>query len=968
MLLERTSETAWVQDALHAAAVGRPSLLLCTGPLGIGKSSWLRELTRSLDVQNVRVMRATAAVMEQDFAFGVLHQLFDSLALNSSDGTNAPDESGVLDAPGGSAGEVASPLTAPLLAAGAGTPLPTGGEPRPEDLLPARMDDPSALREAILTDLCALLTRLGRERPLLILVDDVQWADTRSLELLSALAGRPHGVRAVLVCTLRDGDPRARHPQVCAVTDAATQVTRLASLSHAATGQLVREQLGESGDEEFVRACHRASGGNPAFLRALLPALDAAGVRPTAPHAGAVTALRPAPLRERLADCLRAQDPPVRDLSAAMAILGGESSCGLAGRLAGLDEIGEFDALGVLHRLGLLVAEGVAQFIHPVVGEAAEAFMSIAERGSWHARAAALLHETGHPAEEVAAQLMAAATPGDDWSAAVLRTAADAALRRGAPQEAARFLRRALLDSPEQGAERARLLIDLATAENAYDSAACERHIAQAVALLDSPYDRAAAALRISPGLLCAVSPSGVEILRQTAADLGPPARLNDSARELALRLEARLRYSARQDPAELAGAVRRLRERREEPAVASGAERESLAALLYAATLSGRLPAHEAARQATRILERVPATGPGSAHVLPLLTAVFTGADQVDALADWLAARERHQREAGEARDPLAQIELATVFLARGRMAHAREHAEQTFGKAANAQHGDSAASAVAVLAAVALETGDTALGERVRAGAGRGRATEDLLSTTMLRLTEAQMMFRRGELDRSLATVLACGRRLEAVGWRNPVLFPWRPRAIRLMQRSGDLESARALAEEEYAQARILGAPVAIGRAQQLRGSLRGDSEGTALLRDAVRVLRGSANELELARALRALSRALRVGAEARDLQCESAALAMACGVTWKTERDRSGTPDPADPQPEPSLTPTESRVAALAGSGFTNQAIATELGVGCRVVEKHLTNSYRKLGISGRRQLLALMAGTGTISTRT
>ncbi|MFJ2597159.1 helix-turn-helix transcriptional regulator [Streptomyces erythrochromogenes] len=932
MLLERTYETALVQDALHAAADGRSSLLLFAGPLGIGRSAWLRALPEHFDGQDVCVMRANAAVMEQEFVFGVVRQLFDSLPLAAS-GEDAADS-------------------------------PLGEDALIEYLLPAGAEDPAEPLDAVLPDLREMLARHGRERPLLILVDDLQWADAWSLRCLAYLAGRPQGMRAVLVCTLRDGDARAGHPLVREVTDAATQVMRPAPLSPAATGQLVREQFGERGEEEFVRACRRASGGNPVFLRSLLSALDAAGLRPTAEHAGTAGTLRPASLRERLAGCLRAQTRPVRDLSAAIATLGDRGSPGLAARLAGLDAIGASGALRVLHRLGLLVADGVPGFVHPVVQDAAEAAMTMAERGSWHERAAVLLHEAGHSAEEVAAQLTAAATPGNGWSAAVLRTAADAALRRGAPRQAARFLRRALLDSPEQGEDRARLLIDLAAAENAYDTAACERHTAQAMALLETPHDRAVAALRISPGFLSTLSPSAADILRQAAAGLGAADRLAGSARGLALRLEARLGHSARQDPSELARAVRWLRERPEEPAVSTGAERELLAVAVHAATLSGRLPAYEAARQAERILERVPAAGPGSPSVLPLLAPVFTGADQVDTLAGWLAAREQHRRRDGDGPEPLVQVELAMVLLARGRLAHAREHAERAFEHAAG-HSPDGAATAVAVLAAVALEARDAVLGERVLADAGGQRAAGNLVSTTMLRLTEAQVEAQRGELDRALDTVLACGRQLEASGWRNPVLFPWRPWAIRLLHRRGDLDTARALAEEEYAQARIWGAPVAIGRAQRLRGRLRGDSEGTALLRDAVDVLRGSANELELARALRALARAGLDGPEARDLLRESAALAMACGVPWKTEWDRPGQPRLAGTPSEPSLTPTESRVAALAGSGLTNQEIAAELGVGSRVVEKHLTNSYRKLGISGRPQLKAILGGAGKVS---
>ncbi|QDY80152.1 ATP-binding protein [Streptomyces qinzhouensis] len=929
MLLERTSETALVQEALYAAADGRSSLLLFAGPLGIGRSTWLRELPALLTDQDVCVMRANAAVMEQDFVLGVVRQLFDSLHLAVSG-----DET-------------------------SGTPL--GEDVLADHLLSAGEDDPEARLHAVLPGLRALLARLGRERPLLILVDDLQWADTWSLRCLAYLAGRPQGLRAVLVCTLRDGDARARHPLVCEVTDAATQVIRPAPLSLTATGQLVREQFGESGEQEFVTACHQASGGNPVILCSLLHAFAATGLRPTAAHARTAATLRPAPLSERLADCLRAQTRPVRHLAAALAILGEQSAFGLAARLAGLDTIGAFGALRVLHRLGLLMGEDTPVFVHPVVQDAAEADMTIAERGQWHGRAAVLLHEAGHPAEEIAAQVIAAAAPGDGWSTAVLCTAADAAVRRGAPREAARFLRHALLDSPEQGTDRARLLIDLAAAEKAYDSAACERHTAQAMALLDTPHDRAAAALRISPGYVSTVSPSALNILRQAAADLGSPDRLTGPERDLALRLAARLSHSARQDPAELARSVALLRGRPGDPAVGSGAERELLAVLLHAATLSGRLPACEAARQAGRILERVPATGSGAPSILPLLAPVFAGADEVAALEDWLADREQHRSRSGAGPEPPLQAERAMLSLARGRFAHARDHAERAFEHAVAGRPG-SVATAVTVLAAVALETGDTALGERVRTEGGGRRAAGNLAATTMLRLVDAQLEARRGEPDRALDTVLACGRQLEASGWRNPVLFAWRPWAIRLLHRRGDLDSARALAEEEYTQARIWGAPVAIGRAQRLRGRLRGDSEGTALLRDAVEVLRGSANELELARALRALARALRAGAEAQKLLSESAALAMPCGVPWKEEADRPGAPGlPA----EPALTPTEARVTALAAGGLTNQEIATELKVGSRVVEKHLTNSYRKLGISGRPQLRSLRSGPRKIS---
>jgi DNA-binding NarL/FixJ family response regulator len=52
--------------------------------------------------------------------------------------------------------------------------------------------------------------------------------------------------------------------------------------------------------------------------------------------------------------------------------------------------------------------------------------------------------------------------------------------------------------------------------------------------------------------------------------------------------------------------------------------------------------------------------------------------------------------------------------------------------------------------------------------------------------------------------------------------------------------------------------------------------------------------------------------------------------------------------------SLTPSEQRVARMAVAGMSNRDIATELGVGERTVEVHLTRTYRKLGVKNRRGL--------------
>ncbi|MCC3778906.1 helix-turn-helix transcriptional regulator, partial [Streptomyces sp. UNOB3_S3] len=553
--------------------------------------------------------------------------------------------------------------------------------------------------------------------------------------------------------------------------------------------------------------------------------------------------------------------------------------------------------------------------------------------------------------------LVESATAPRPWAAAILREAAESALRAGDPETAARALRRALQDHPEPGPDRARLLADLAAAVRDTDPAACERHVTQAVSLLSGPTERALAALRIPPAFLGALPAPVIALLRRTAGELGPAALLKGTAREAALRLEARLRHAGREDPAELGAAVRRLRRMGEEPALRSAGERELAAVLLHAAAVSGALTAAEAARLGHRILEHEPATPDRTHSALPLVVLALCGADSVDAVASWLSAGHRLRDPQGPPPGAVDHAERALTLLAQGRLTQAREHAERVVDRPGEPEGEGSAAFAV-VLAAVALEVRDPAFSERVLALGGRCRAP-GLVTTSMLRLLEASLEAGRGDWTGALETVLSCGRQLAASGWHGSALFPWRPWAVSLHHRLGDLGAARVLADEEHARAEQWGAPAVLGRALRLKGRLYGGGPGEALLTEAVTVLRGSANRLELARALQELGRRLGAGPRAEAALREAGELAVACGVPRLVRRaghEELGAPG----VPAAVLTPAERRVAALVGRGLTNQNIARELGVSSRAVEKHLTNSYRKLGITGRAELASVQWG--------
>ncbi|KOT60340.1 LuxR family transcriptional regulator [Streptomyces rimosus subsp. rimosus] len=905
MLYEREAEMTRINTALRRAQAGRSSALVLTGPLGIGRSTLLQEAGAQAP-DTVRVLRANAAPMEQDFAYGIFHQLLGPALCADPRGQGA----------GGAAG-----------------PCPAGRLPAPGD-----QDTPAS--EAVLHDLRSVLAEICADTPVLLLVDDLQWADVPSLRWLAYLVRRPFALRVVLVCTLRDGDPRAQHPLIRDLADAA-EVLRPAPFSLDGTRAMIQHQLGEPADDAYALACQETCEGNPLFLEAVLRELALTGHRPTAEHADEVRVQGPAQFRDRLAGCLCTQPGPVRNLAAAIAAFGDHGDTDLFRRHARLDAVGFQQALRTLHHLGLLGPHDTPRFIHPVVREAVDSSLTVAERERSREAAAELLHQAGRPAEHVADLLMTVTATHHPWAVAVLRAAAQAALRRGAPDTAARYLQRALLGSTGSF-ERARLLIELAGAERATDPAACERHIGQAVRLLPSATDRAAATLLIPPTFLGEAPASAVDLLRRASEDLDPTAAHRGTAREIALRLEARLWHAGHENPTELTGAVERLRALGTPPPLDTGGDRELAAVLTNAATLSSALPAPDVAALAGKILEREPVTAARACIALPLVAVALYAADTVEGLNTRLSGEQHADRP-----DAVVHAENALVQLACGRLTQAREQADL----AAELADADWRESTTAVRAAVAMETGDVQLIEHLLRDAGQ-RWTGGLALTAMLQLLKASLDARRGRGAHALESLLGCGRQLEAAGWRNSALYPWRPRAIALHYRLGEPRAALALAEEELSWARQWAAPASLGRALRLRALLPGGG-GVAALRESADVLRASANTLERARTLLQLGRALENGKESKAVLREAADLATACGAPWLTERAYAALGTTA-PSVDASLTHSERKVVSLVGKGLTNQEIADELGVSTRAVEKHLTSCYRKLGVAGRREL--------------
>jgi DNA-binding CsgD family transcriptional regulator len=259
-----------------------------------------------------------------------------------------------------------------------------------------------------------------------------------------------------------------------------------------------------------------------------------------------------------------------------------------------------------------------------------------------------------------------------------------------------------------------------------------------------------------------------------------------------------------------------------------------------------------------------------------------------------------------------------------------------------------------VITLASVAVATGDAELARTVLAVC-RNETSACLVSVP--HLLRGTVALAEGDLRAALEHFQESGRHTVRSGWRNPVLAPWRSVTADLHRRLGDLDAAREVAEEDCRRATEWGAPAALGRAKRVLGDAVEGAAGILVLRESVEVLSGSVNRLELARSL------LRLGIRLRDNGDPEAAEHLRRCNELALELDdhelaEQALTDVSGGNGHRALTRTELRVARLVAEGHTNHDIAQFLGVTRRAVEKHLTSTFRKLGVRRRAELVRVV----------
>ncbi|HEY7073737.1 MAG TPA: AAA family ATPase [Solirubrobacteraceae bacterium] len=939
-LVGRRRESAALAAALDALGPRKPRFVAVSGEPGIGKTRLLDELAERAEQRDCLVLRGHAAELEDDLPFALwVDALDEHVAWLGADRLRR--------ALGDRAGELAGVLPAAAAAAAAARALP---------------DERVRTHRAV----GSLLEAVAAPRPLVLLLDDVQWADGASLELLEHLLRRPPRAQLLLGVAFR---PQLPAPLLAALAVAERQgeLDRLSlgPLAPADVDALIDGELAATARDEL----HRVSGGNPFYLLEL--ARSAGGRAPPAPaprEAGVPPAVAAA-----LGAEIDALGPPGRLLAQGAAVAGDPVELELAVAAAGLDEPAALTALDEAVTAGILAPTGVAReyrFRHPIVRRAVYESAGEGWRLAAHGRVAAALSAHGGSLAAQAHHLERCARPGDEAALAVLIAAGHEAAAR-APAGSVRWFGAALRLLPREDAQRRlELLVPFATA-----LAAVGRLEQALAALLEALELVPVWLLDLRVRIVAACAACENLLGRHRAAHdrlLRALADLPDSVSAAAGALQAELAADALFDTDYAAMAEWADQARTTARALGDRGLNSVAAALLcFACYGQGELRAAERARaEAATALDELPDAELAARLDAPnyLGFAEFFCERYDDAIRHLRRGIEV-ARAAGQGQYLLpTMVGLAHALEVRGRLREGRDTAEAAVEGARLAGNRQLTSFALVAEGWIAAMAGDL---PRARAAAEEAvellHGLDDSVLTLAAHAHTAAIFYEAGEPGRCLEEAHIAGApdlaRIEPGrrAWLQAVLAraelarrrpegarEWLARAdagllgldlplaesavlqarALVVLEGGDAAGAAELAERAAERADRVGAAIQAARCRALAGRAHGEAGA----RDAAVALLGRA-EMEL------------TACGAHRLRDEAARDLRRHGQRVAGRQRRGAAGDLGR------LTGREREIAELVALGRTNREIAAELFLSEKTVEGHLTNVFAKLDVATR-----------------
>ena len=440
-MVGRDRELARVMLLLDDALAGGGRLVLCTGEAGIGKTRLAEEAAVSAAARGVPVAWARMADRDSSPPYGLWRLVLDEPAIRAAG--DDPSGMGPWSRVFGDAGR---PALADVADAG------------------------SAQRFALFAEVRRRLMRAAEGTGLLLVLDDLQWADEASAVLLADVVRQLRGAPILVFATYRDsaasGDAGAGLPPRLSA-DASTERVDLHGLPAGVVGDMLLA-AGLPASPEQAGAVHSETGGNPFLVRELARMLvEERDGGPGMPVPGRVV--------EATAYRLALVSAPARELLRTAAVAGNSFSAGVVAKMLDVPVLALLGPLDEARAAGFLVAgdrPGDHRFSHALVRSAVAAPLSAAEKRRLHSAAADAIEalyegQLDLHLAEVARHPVEVSLPGDRALAvAACEAAADVASGSLAFEEAVRLYRQALSVGGEEigEADCSRLELALAAA------------------------------------------------------------------------------------------------------------------------------------------------------------------------------------------------------------------------------------------------------------------------------------------------------------------------------------------------------------------------------------------------------------------------------------------------------------------------------------------------------------------------
>ena len=945
VLVGRDSLLALCEQRLSQAAAGAGQLMFVAGEAGIGKTRLLGVIARRAHASGFAVVRASA--------FPGDAQSFAGLLLDLASDLMAASDPALAD--------LGRSLSSRVRA------------------ITAADGDAHHRRRLLVQDLADGLIRTEPGTPMMIVLEDLHWADELSLDVLGHLAGRL-ATRPILVAGAYRSDelyPRLpmRDLRARLLGQRLAEEIRLPRLVLAQTATVASAVLGRPASAQMIAAIHERSDGIPLHVEELLAAIDEDALMPQSQSGAAVqSAAVPDTLGDAVLSRARQLATRTRGVASAAAVIGRSFDFDLLTAITGS---GPDEVAGALRELqdAYFVLPGndavSFDFRHALIRDALYADTDLPRRRRLHEKVALTAVERGYRGAFISAHFEQAGCSQPAYEYAV--AAASEAASMSAHGEALELYRRAVRNLPAGLAALDRAAMYAALGDEAAatdDNAAAAQAYRAARELIAGTGDaRAAAALAPRAAAVAHLLGEGldarVRTLQAALDDLDGVADADRERARLRSAMAAAYLLDDRLDEAITHGELSRAEGRQ------IGDEETSLNA---AATLGMVLVFIGRMDEGWRLLEDAIARARGrhqeaeAARGYRLITSAASELVEYDRAERWLAdgIRYAEQAELWNHRHFMVS-NLAHVQWATGQWDAAILSAQQAL---ADGRGGiTTRITAQYVLGFLAMgrgdwEAADTLLREAL--AEGERMAQLNRLLPPLWGLAEAARC--RGHYDTAL-TLCERGYQASAEVTGAAYLFPYLLTGVRAYLAHGDIAAAENWSDRVAAvlTARAIpGTLPAINHGRGLvllaRGEVSAAHQALEAANEAWRARRrfweGTWARLDLAEA--AVS-ARRRG-QAAILLDEARTVACAAGATTVVEAaDRLTTSFDHGRQDEPwhPLSAREFEVARLVAAGLTNRQIGEQLVLAPKTISAHVAHILTKLGAARRAEIAAWSA---------